>query len=730
MRGNILKHLNSLLGISLLLFVILSVPAQIVTAANRAIPQENGLSCPVLDNLHVQDGGASWPIELAATLSDDFSSSTLDLGKWTSGAWAEGQTFTPDLTTTPGELTIGPNSENGGWVRSVGTFTHGEMQVTAQFTGDAWQNIGFASDGFANEQFLLFGTSTYAGEVTGDLYARANFTSDVYSEQDVDLGAIPSGMNNYRIEWTVNSADFSQDVATFYINGVQKAQLFVPNSGLPAYYLYLSNNGVGTLSVDYAQAAPTYVASGTYTSCVLDAGAGMAWKTLDWNATAPAGTTLTVKTSTSPDQTTWSAWSPVSASGDAIDQPDRYMQYQLTLTSDGSATPLVNSVTPTSGNGQVSLTIMKSGPDSVDLGGDLTYTLTVSNGGPNWATSLTVMDTLPGGVSLVSASGGGWDCSTSTTALAKCTLDTLKVTTAPVITINATAPMVEGSLSNIASVASEFPSDSGTSNTVATNVIAQADLGISQSASSPSVNGGANLTYTLKVTNNGPDTAKNVSVTDTLPTQADYVSAGSSDSNWACGQASGVVTCTRTSLVVGDAGDISVVVKAPVAGGTLSNAVSVSADTSDPVAENNTPAALETSVLAADLSINGTGSSEPVPVGGMLTYALNVSNSGPSDASNVQVSYSLPAGVSYVGGSGTGWTCDQVSGVVTCTLTDALVAGNSSTLSLQVSVPDQTGSMTSTFDVSSDVMDPHIDDNESSVSSTVIVLVYLPTIMR
>ncbi len=388
-------------------------------------------------------------------------------------------------------------------------------------------------------------------------------------------------------------------------------------------------------------------------------------------------------------------------------------------------------------NGQVDLDITKSdsvSPQSVIAGNTMAYSLNITNSGPSSATGVQVTDLLPDGVTYSQAQGSGWNCNASNGTVT-CTRSSLGVTSTPsTITVNVTVnPDQTGSLANTAGVSSNEPDSTpgnNTSNTVTTNVIAQADLGISQSAAPSPVDAGMNLTYTLKVSNAGPSTAGNVIVTDTLPTQADYVSAGSSDSSWACGQASGVVTCTRTSLVVGDAGDISVVVKAPVAGGTLSNAVSVSADTSDPVAENNMPAALETSVLAADLSINGAGSPEPVPVGGMLTYALNVSNSGPSDASNVQVSYSLPAGVSYVGGSGTGWTCDQVSGVVTCTLTDALVAGNSSTLSLQVSVPDQTGSFTAVFEVSSATPEADNYNNKTNISTSVLMLYWFPLVHR
>ena len=55
---------------------------------------------------------------------------------------------------------------------------------------------------------------------------------------------------------------------------------------------------------------------------------------------------------------------------------------------------------------EADLQISKSGnPDPVIAGQSLTYTLVITNQGPADANSLTITDTLPGGVSLASAAG-------------------------------------------------------------------------------------------------------------------------------------------------------------------------------------------------------------------------------------------------------------------------------------------------------------------------------------
>ena len=57
----------------------------------------------------------------------------------------------------------------------------------------------------------------------------------------------------------------------------------------------------------------------------------------------------------------------------------------------------------------LSITKMDS-PDPVGVGSELTYTLDVSNGGPDTATSVEVTDTLPPGVEFIAATGPGWAC--------------------------------------------------------------------------------------------------------------------------------------------------------------------------------------------------------------------------------------------------------------------------------------------------------------------------------
>ncbi|MGF1616808.1 MAG: hypothetical protein ACFCU2_03245, partial [Acidimicrobiia bacterium] len=72
------------------------------------------------------------------------------------------------------------------------------------------------------------------------------------------------------------------------------------------------------------------------------------------------------------------------------------------------------------------------------------------------------------------------------------------------------------------------------------------------------------ITYEVTVSNNGPELAENVVVTDTLPATLTYVS--SSPGVGTCAHAAGVVTCELGDLAVGDSVLITIVVETEAVG--------------------------------------------------------------------------------------------------------------------------------------------------------------------
>lgn len=132
-----------------------------------------------------------------------------------------------------------------------------------------------------------------------------------------------------------------------------------------------------------------------------------------------------------------------------------------------------------------------------------------------------------------------------------------------------------------------------------------ADLEIQKTSDVASVEEGEQITFTITVTNNGPATAEDVVVTDTLPVTASLASVSSSQGS--CG-GSGPVICELGSLENGASATITLVVTAE-ADGILSNLAEVSAANEDPVTDNNTATASVIVTALAPSLISGAGCS-------------------------------------------------------------------------------------------------------------------------
>src|SRR5262249_57860715 len=77
-----------------------------------------------------------------------------------------------------------------------------------------------------------------------------------------------------------------------------------------------------------------------------------------------------------------------------------------------------------------------------------------------------------------------------------------------------------------------------------------ADLSITKTVTPNQVVTGSNLTYTIRVTNNGPDTATNVKVSDNLPASTTFVSCVATNSG-VCGGSAAHPTATFDFLAPG-----------------------------------------------------------------------------------------------------------------------------------------------------------------------------------
>ena len=159
------------------------------------------------------------------------------------------------------------------------------------------------------------------------------------------------------------------------------------------------------------------------------------------------------------------------------------------------------------------LRLVKSGYTAVLTNGELVYTLQATNLGAATLSDVTVVDVMPGGLPLVSASPPP---DLATLPMLRWSLGTLAPAQSKTIVITTTAPAVTGVITNSA-VASAFQ-NVVTQTLFSTQVIATgAILQVTKTGSAPVVDAGDTLVYTLRYENTGNQPATTVRLTDTLP---------------------------------------------------------------------------------------------------------------------------------------------------------------------------------------------------------------------
>ncbi|OYU83378.1 MAG: hypothetical protein CFE24_11540, partial [Flavobacterium sp. BFFFF2] len=348
---------------------------------------------------------------------------------------------------------------------------------------------------------------------------------------------------------------------------------------------------------------------------------------------------------------------------------------------------------------------ISDGNSTYTPGSLINYTVTVKNNGPGNADNIQLSNVLTAGVSLVSWTGNA----TSGTTVFNPLIATM--TNGQIITYTLQVQVPTTYLTNLSHAVS-VTSSTYDPNTVCTNCVdvdtkkqlADIDLTINDNQSGYIPN--TIHTYTVKVINNGPDSASNVAVTIPLP-------AGISSYTWSGNGASGISALNNTiaNLSVGQTVEYVVNLLVPA---TYINPLTVSGSaTSSTITDPNllctacsdTDTLIVVSASDADLEITNTDSFSYYSNGNIQVYTVTVKNLGPATATNVQVSNLIPAGISTMS-----WTGSNGSSGTNTNLADfipTLIIGQSVVYTLMVTVPPAfSGLLTSTTTVTSQSNDP------------------------
>ncbi|WP_307814458.1 ricin-type beta-trefoil lectin domain protein [Glycomyces sp. YM15] len=383
-------------------------------------------------------------------------------------------------------------------------------------------------------------------------------------------------------------------------------------------------------------------------------------------------------------------------------------------------------VTGPSADIQTTKTLTTTG--EVAPGEHLDYRISVHNAGPSNATEVTAEDTLPDGLVFAGAASGS------------CTGDGQVVTCgptdliAPGDTVNhlyqvTVDPGYTGSGADLGNSATAISStaDPDTANNTAAAVLPSigapsADLRLTkQRDGSGAVTPGNTFRYALTLRNAGPSAAQNATITDTLPADLAFVSSTQDG----CSAAGQIVTCGPLASVPVGSRTIVLTVRLSADyigdGSEIANTAAVVADTADPNTANNTATAgagtLSAAAPSADVSLTKAAiGSGPVTPGGQFDYTLTAANAGPSTATGVVVTDTLPAGLGFVASD----ECTAVGQDLICATIGALAVGAQTVRTVTVQVdPGYTGTGTdlvNTAGATSATADPDSANNAGTAT--------------
>lgn len=473
----------------------------------------------------------------------------------------------------------------------------------------------------------------------------------------------------------------NNNTATGPVNVVAGADLSMTKLASPSPMIA---GGAATFTLQPRNAGPDAATSVTVTDTLPTGFTGIAASGPNWSCSVnQAARTVTCTR----------ASMPVAASDNitiTATAPDNTVVPPAGLATSNTANISATTIDPagSNDNGSVNFTIQRDGidlsvdktktPDPVAAGSPLTSVMRATNNGPRalaLADTITIADTLQAGETYTGPSPfnvNGWSCTYSAPtftcsrsgplAVGATTPDLTLVTTA-----TAPAPLTNQACVSFTGAQSDPNGGNDCASANANSTAQRADLSIAKTQSLATVTATDNtITYTLTISNDGPNDSANVVVRDVIPMRTTIPSAtvinavagpGNKGSSGSCSIAAQIVTCDYPALLFSSAGTgapntpetavITITVTRPMADGSFTNTATIdSTSIGDPDRADNTSSVNTTVDPVADVEVQTkTVTPAAVEAGVDATYVITFRNNGPSSAQNVTLTDQFnPAG--------------------------------------------------------------------------------------
>ncbi|HEY6167873.1 MAG TPA: SBBP repeat-containing protein [Verrucomicrobiae bacterium] len=243
------------------------------------------------------------------------------------------------------------------------------------------------------------------------------------------------------------------------------------------------------------------------------------------------------------------------------------------------------------------------------------------------------------------------------------------------------------------------------------------DLSVVMTPSIDPVIVGSNLTYTIRINNNGRSSFNNVTNFVQFATNFQIGPITTTAGSYTV---SGGLVTFNVGNMTNNASVVQTIVATASSPAVTTNAATLTS-TETPTLEPNTGNNLSTVTSTirgiADVTLTKSAAPDPVLVGSDLTYTIGVRNKGPWPATSVMLTDPLPAAVTLVSVTNTLGSCTTNGGVVVCNFSN-MANGALATVTIVV-IPRVAGLLTNAASVTAFELDTASANNSSNLVTTV-----------